>query len=341
MMELTETSLAARSESAPVPAALRSARRTLAILRESIEAIERDIDDSFADAVDRVMRCEGRVIFTGMGKSGLVCQKVTATFASTGTPAQFMHPAEAIHGDLGIVTRRDLVFAVSYSGETEEVIRLVPTLKRFAVPLIAITGRPDSTLARAGDVHLSVRVAREACPLGLAPTASTTATMALGDALAIALLEARGFTAEDFATFHPGGALGKRLLLKVEDLMHSRADTPLVDASVSVQEALFEITGKRLGITGVVDPAGRLLGVFTDGDLRRRITQSKDALAERIGDAMSPGGQRIDRRELAVSALRRMEEVQITSLFVVDINEAPERPIGIVHLHDLLKAGVA
>lgn len=320
---------------------LASGRRTLLTLRDGIDALLGRLDSSFTQAVSRILSTDGRIILTGMGKSGLICQKIAATLASTGTPAQFLHPAEAIHGDLGIVTRKDLVIAASYSGESDEVIRLIPPLKRFAVPLIAITGRADSTLARAADIHLDVRIPREACPLGLAPTASTTATLAIGDALAVALLEARGFTAEDFASFHPGGALGKRLLTRVEDLMHAVSDTPVVNAKASVQDALFVITGKRFGIAGVLDDEGRLLGVFTDGDLRRLLERMPEPLTICVSDAMSPGGQRIDRRELAVEALRRMEERKITSLFVVDVAVAPERPVGIVHWHDLLKAGVA
>jgi arabinose-5-phosphate isomerase len=329
------------ASSVPELPEIQSARRTLQIQVDGINGLIDRLDESFSRAVRMILRCEGRVVLTGMGKSGLICQKITATFASTGTPAQFLHPAEAIHGDLGIIAPKDLVIAVSYSGETEEVVRLLPTIKRFAVPLISLTGHMNSTLAKAGDVHIDIAVPREACPLGLAPTASTTATLAMGDALAVALLEARGFTAEEFATFHPGGSLGKRLLLRVEDVMHSDVHMPLVHTQVAVKDALFEITGKRMGITGVVDEEGHLVGVFTDGDLRRLITKSVSAIETPIVDVMSPLGQRIDKRELAVSALGRMEDQQITSLFVVDTRNDPDLPVGIIHLHDLLKAGIA
>lgn len=322
-------------------AALKSGIRSLQIQIEGIQALMARLDGEFVQAVNVLLDCSGRVILTGMGKSGLICQKITATLASTGTPAQFLHPAEGIHGDLGIVTSRDVVIAVSFSGETEEVLRLLPTLKRIGCPLITVTGRPESTLAREGETHLNVAVPREACPLGLAPTASTTATLCLGDALAVALLEARGFTPDDFALCHPGGALGRRLLMRVQDVMHAGSQTPLVGVDTSVKEALFEITSKRMGITGVVDQHGQLQGVFTDGDLRRLISRSPAALEQPLGEVMSLGGARIDLGALAVVALREMETSAITSLFVVDNSIDPGRPVGIIHLHDLLKAGVA
>jgi len=274
-----------------------------------------------------------------MGKSGLICQKIAATMASTGTPTLFLHPAEGIHGDLGMMTKGDVVIAISYSGETEEICRILPVIKRMGLPLIAMSGNPASTLAQAGDVHLDISVAEEACPLGLAPTASTTATLAMGDALAVVLLEERGFKAEDFALFHPGGALGKKLLLRVEDLMHHGDDVPLVSPDTLLRDALFEITSKQLGVTGVVDAEKNLLGVFTDGDLRRVMAQGLDTLQQPISGVMSRSPKRILRRNLAAKALQIMETHSITSLFVFEEDES-QTPIGVVHLHDLLKAGV-
>jgi arabinose-5-phosphate isomerase len=274
-----------------------------------------------------------------MGKSGLICQKIAATMASTGTPALFLHPAEGIHGDLGMLMKGDLVIAVSNSGETEEIIRILPVIKRMGLPLIAMTGKPHSALARAADVLLDIGVAEEACPLGLAPTASTTATLAMGDALAVALLMERGFREEDFALFHPGGALGKRLLLRVEDLMHGGEEVPMAHLGTPLKEALFEITSKKLGITGVGNDRGELVGVFTDGDLRRTIEKGFDALARPIGEIMTRCPKRILRSALAAEAVQIMEEHAITSLFVFD-GEDRDVPVGIIHLHDLLKAGV-
>jgi arabinose-5-phosphate isomerase len=285
-----------------------------------------------------ILACPGRVVITGMGKSGLICQKVAATLASTGTPALFLHPAEGIHGDLGMLMKGDVVIAVSNSGTTEEILRILPVIKRMGLPLIAMTGNPTSALARAGDVFLDISVREEACPLGLAPTASTTATLALGDALAVVLLERRGFREEDFALFHPGGALGRKLLLRVEDLMHTGRDIPMVQSGTPLKEALFEITRKRLGITGVRDEAG-LIGVFTDGDLRRSLEKGFDVLNRPIGEVMSRNPKRILSSNLAAKALQRMEEHTITSLFVFEAEQSTD-PIGIIHLHDLLKAGV-
>ena len=274
-----------------------------------------------------------------MGKSGLICQKIAATMASTGTPALFLHPAEGIHGDLGMLMKGDVVIAVSNSGETEEIARILPVIKRMGLPLIAMSGNPKSTLARAGDVFLDISVREEACPLGLAPTASTTATLAMGDALAVALLVERGFKEEDFALFHPGGALGKRLLLRVEDIMHSGAAVPMVPESTLLKEALFEITSKKLGITGVASGDGRLLGVFTDGDLRRALGAGIEVLNRPIGELSNRNPKRILRGNLAAKALQKMEEHSITSLFVFE-GEEDQVPVGIIHLHDLLKAGV-
>ena len=319
---------------------LETAKNVLKVEAEAILALIDRLDGAFNQAVEMLLACQGRVVITGMGKSGLICQKIAATMASTGTPAIFLHPAEGIHGDLGMLMKGDVVIAVSNSGETEEISRILPVIKRMGLPLIAMSGRPGSTLARAGDVSLDISVDVEACPLGLAPTASTTATLAMGDALAVALLVRRGFKEEDFALFHPGGALGKRLLLRVEDVMHSGAAIPLVKVGTPLKEALFEITSKQLGVTGVVDANGALVGVFTDGDLRRKIEVGFDVLNQSIEDIMSRDPKRILRSNLAAKALQRMEAHSITSLFVFESDETGV-PVGIVHVHDLLKAGVA
>jgi arabinose-5-phosphate isomerase len=318
---------------------IETAKKVLQIEADAVLALIDRINGNFSQAVAMILGCQGRVVITGMGKSGLICQKIAATMASTGTPALFLHPAEGIHGDLGMLMKGDVVVAVSNSGETEELIRILPVIKRMGLPLIAMAGNPRSTLAKAGDVFIDISVAEEACPLGLAPTASTTATLAMGDALAVALLLERGFQEDDFALFHPGGALGKRLLLRVEDLMHKGSEIPLVPANTPLKEALFEITSKKLGITGVADERGQLLGVFTDGDLRRCIEQGLDVLNRPISEFMTRNPKRILRSNLAAKALQRMEEHTITSLFVFEAEETPE-PVGILHLHDLLRAGV-
>jgi arabinose-5-phosphate isomerase len=318
---------------------LEIARRVLQIEADAVYALKERLNEDFVKAIKILLACQGKVVVTGMGKSGLICHKIAATMASTGTPTFFLHPAEGIHGDLGMLSRGDVVIAVSYSGETEEICRILPVIKRMGLPLIAMSGRPTSTLGIAGDVHLDVSVAEEACPLGLAPTASTTVTLAMGDALAVALLNERGFRAEDFAMFHPGGALGKKLLLRVEDLMHTGADIPLVSPDTLLRDALFEITSKKLGVTGVVDAAGLLQGVFTDGDLRRMMERGLETLQLPISDAMSTSPKRILRRNLAAKALQIMEQHAITSLFVFE-DEQSQIPIGIIHLHDLLRAGV-
>ncbi len=318
---------------------LDSARKVIRIEAEAIEALAVRLDESFAKAVLMIMKCTGRVVVTGMGKSGLICQKMAATMASTGTPAIFLHPAEGVHGDLGMLMRGDVVIAVSNSGETEEITRILPTIKRMGLPLIAMAGSQGSTLGRAGDVFLDISIKEEACPLQLAPTASTTVTLAMGDALAVALLLQRGFREEDFALYHPGGALGKRLLLRVEDLMHVGDDIPTVKVNTPLKDALYEISSKKLGITGIVDERGTLLGVFTDGDLRRTIEQGIEVLHKPICEIMGGKPKRILRTNLAAKALQRMEEYKITSLFVFETEEE-QVPIGIIHLHDLLKAGV-
>ncbi|MBI3767327.1 MAG: KpsF/GutQ family sugar-phosphate isomerase [Deltaproteobacteria bacterium] len=330
----------ARSDTAAASAATHAslvhARRVLGIEAAAIRALADRLDGSFVEAIELIAACAGKVVVTGMGKSGHVCRKIAATLASTGTPAFFLHAAEALHGDLGMVERKDLVLAVSNSGETEEILDLVPILEGLGLPLVAMTGVLDSTLARAADIVLDVSVAEEACPLGLAPTASTTATLAMGDALAVALLEHRGFRAEDFAALHPAGALGRKLL-KVLDVMHRGDALPRVATSTPAKDMLLEITSKRLGVTAVVDESGRLAGVVTDGDLRRALAASGDLLARTASAVMSRRPKTIAADALAAKALAIMEQHAITSLFVVD-DEG--RPTGVVHLHDLLRARV-
>ncbi len=315
------------------------ARRVLEIEAASVLALAARLNDQFVVAVEMILACNGRVVVTGMGKSGLICQKMAATMASTGTPALFLHPAEGLHGDLGMLMRGDVVIAVSNSGETEEINRILPTIKRMGLPLIVMAGNPTSTLARAGDVFLDVSVKEEACPLQLAPTASTTATLAMGDALAVSLLVKRGFKEEDFALYHPGGALGKRLLLRVEDIMHADDEVPVVSIGTLLKDSLYEISSKKLGITGVVDETGKLVGVFTDGDLRRTIEKGVELLNRPVEEFMNCEPKRILRSNLAAKALQVMENHSITSLFVFEA-VSDKAPIGIIHLHDLLRAGV-
>lgn len=319
---------------------LEEAKKVIRIEAEALLALAETINGEFERAVRLVLDSRGRVVVTGMGKSGLVGQKIASTMASTGTPAFFLHPAEGIHGDLGMIMKGDVVIAISNSGETEEVVRILPVIKRLGASLISMSGNAASTLAKAGDVFLDISVKEEACPLGLAPTASTTATLAMGDALAVALLLERGFRAEDFALFHPGGALGKKLILTVEELMHAGDATPLVQEGTPMREALFVITAKGLGITGVTDANGGLVGVITDGDLRRALEKGVDIINLPADRLMSRNPKRIRRGELAAKALQQMEEFSITSLFVFDSDDDP-RPVGVVHLHDLLKAGIA
>jgi arabinose-5-phosphate isomerase len=316
---------------------LEVARQVIEIEAAAVRGLLPQLDEAFERAVDLVLSCRGRVVCTGMGKSGLVLKKTAATLASTGTPALFLHPAEAIHGDLGMLVAGDVVLAASSSGTTEELLRLVETVKRLGLPLIALTGNARSPLARHADLHLSVAIDREACPLALAPTASTTATMALGDALAMAVLEARGFTAEDFARLHPGGQLGRRLL-RVEELMHRDADLPRVSPATPLRDAIHEISRQGLGITAVVDGADRLLGCISDGDLRRLLERDPDPLSRSAGDVMRPAPRTIAPGELASAALQRMESFRITSLFVVEGSAGDPgggKLVGIVHLHDL------
>lgn len=311
-------------------------KRVLEIEARAIAGLVARIDQRFADAVELLFACAGKVVVSGMGKSGLIGQKIAATLASTGTPAFFLHPAEGIHGDLGMLARKDVLIAISNSGETEEVLKLLPAVKRMNLPVIALTGRVQSTLAKHSDVVLDVSVSEEACPMGLAPTASTTATLAMGDALAIALLEKRGFKEEDFAQFHPGGTLGRRLLLKVRDLMHQGDALPRVAPGASAREAILEMTAKKLGMTTVSDPEGRLLGIITDGDLRRVLERGTDLAQARAGDLASKNPRTIGPDALAARAVQIMESYSITSLVVVDQG----RMVGVIHLHDLLKSGV-
>jgi arabinose-5-phosphate isomerase len=315
------------------------AKKVIRIEAEALLALADSIDEAFRQAVEMILLCRGRVVVTGMGKSGLIGQKIASTLSSTGTPSFFLHPAEGVHGDLGMIMKGDVVVAISNSGETEEILRILPAIKRLGAHLVTVAGNPVSTLARAGDIFLPVTIKEEACPLGLAPTASTTATLALGDALAVALLVERGFREEDFALFHPGGALGKKLLLRVEDLMHSGDAIPLVGYEILMREALFVITAKGLGVTGVTNDTGDLVGIITDGDLRRALERGVDIMSVSAGEMMSKNPKRILQTELAAKALNIMEEYAITSLFVV--GEERGTPVGIVHLHDLLKAGLA
>ncbi|QJQ96437.1 MULTISPECIES: KpsF/GutQ family sugar-phosphate isomerase [Halomonadaceae] len=314
-----------------------SALRTLNIEQQAIAALGAKLSIDFDRACELILGCKGRVVVTGMGKSGHIAGKIAATLASTGTPAFFVHPGEASHGDLGMITPGDIVLALSNSGETAEVTALLPLLKRMGAPLISMTGRPGSTLATHADAHLDTAVEREACPLDLAPTSSTTAALAMGDALAVALLEARGFTAEDFALSHPGGSLGRRLLLRVSDLMHQGERLPSVPLGSPLRDALLEITRQGLGFTCVVDERGYLIGVYTDGDLRRTLDQHADLRTLKVDDVMTRPGKRIGADMLAAEAVRIMEDNRITALAVVDDDS---RPVGALHMHDLLISGV-
>lgn len=315
-----------------------SGRRVFAVEADALAAVAARIDGAFSDACRAMLACRGRVVCTGMGKSGHVARKIAATLASTGTPAFYMHPGEAAHGDLGMVTDADVVLALSYSGESDELLLLLPALKRQGNPVIAMTGRAASTLAGEADIHLDVAVPLEACPLRLAPTSSTTAALAMGDALAVALLEARGFTADDFARSHPAGALGRRLLLHITDVMHVGDDVPKVAPDASISEALMEISRKRLGMTAVVDGDDRLLGLYTDGDLRRSLDDARvDVRATRIDAVMTRAPKTIGADALAVEAAQLMEAHQINALLVTD---SGGRLVGALNIHDLLRARV-
>lgn len=316
---------------------LQAGRRTVRMELEAVTKLETRIGDEFKRACELILECGGRTIVTGMGKSGHIGRKIAATLASTGTPSFFVHPGEASHGDLGMITRDDLVIAISNSGTSAEVLTLLPLLKRLGIPMISMTGKADSPLAQAADVNLDISVETEACPLGLAPTASTTVTLVMGDALAVALLEARGFSAEDFAFSHPGGALGRRLLLKVEDVMHSGDELPQVFPETLLPKALLEMTSKGFGMTTVVDHQGTLLGVFTDGDLRRVIDHKLELDKATMDQVMTRRPKTVSAETLAAEALRIMEDHKITALVVED---AECHPIGVVHMHDILRAGV-
>lgn len=308
----------------------------LAIERQGLEQLDQYINDDFSRACEEIARCHGKVVVMGMGKSGHIGKKMAATFASTGTPAFFVHPAEASHGDLGMVGAGDIVIAISNSGESSEILALIPVLKRLHVLLICMTSRPESAMGRASDIHLCVKVPQEACPLGLAPTSSTTATLVMGDALAVALLKARGFTAEDFALSHPGGALGRKLLLTVNDIMHTGDEIPHVSRDASLRDALLEITRKNMGMTVICDDLMKIEGIFTDGDLRRVFDMGVDFQQASIASVMTSGGIRVRPNTLAVDALNLMQNRNITVVLVADGDQL----LGVVHMHDMLRAGV-
>ena len=313
------------------------ARETLEIEARAVQRISSRLSNDFASACHLCMATTGRVVVTGMGKSGHIASKIAATLASTGTPAFFMHPAEASHGDLGMITNQDLLLAISYSGESDEIIVFLPLVKRLGAKLVTMTGNPDSTLANAADVHLDVGVTEEACPLNLAPTASTTATLAMGDALAVALLKYRGFTAEDFARSHPSGALGKRLLLRVSDVMRSGDEVPAVSTDVSLRDGLMEMTQKGLGMTAIVDKDHKIVGIFTDGDLRRALDEGADVHETKMSDIMHIGCKTTSADILAAEAVHILEENKITSLLVADDEQ---RLVGALNVHDLFRAGI-
>ena len=310
---------------------LAEAKRVLEVEAAAILGLIDHLDSSFVDVVELINASNGRVVTMGLGKSGIICKKISATLASTGTPSFFLHPAEAIHGDLGMIVRGDVVLAVSNSGETEELVRLLPSMKRIGAELVSITGNPNSTIAKGSDYHISAAISKEACPLGLAPTASTTATLALGDALAMALLLRKGFREEDFAFLHPGGKLGKRFL-RVRDLMHSGDHVPIVDVKTSMHEVIYEMSKKGFGTTAVTHDGGVLDGVITDGDLRRLLQHDEQILKKTAADCMKKNPVTIDANELASAALQLLEQRKITSLFITDTEHRVE---GIIHLHDL------
>ena len=318
-------------------ASLDEGRRVLQIEARAVQALIDRLDEHFAKSVDLLYSCKGKVVVSGMGKSGLIGQKIAATLASTGTPAFFLHPAEGVHGDLGMLARRDALIAISNSGETKEILQLLPYVERMGIPTVGMTGKLGSTLAKHSDVVLDVSVSEEACPMGLAPTASTTAALAMGDALAVALLQKRGFKSEDFAQFHPGGTLGRRLLIKVRDLMHTGEELPQVQEQATGPAAISEISAKKLGMTTVVDLTGALVGVITDGDLRRFVQQGGDVVKATAGTLASRTPRTIKPDDLAARAVEMMERFSITTLVVT---EGEGRIAGVIHLHDLLKNGI-
>jgi arabinose-5-phosphate isomerase len=325
------------SKAAKMDESLADGRRVLEIEARAVQSLVDRLDAKFAKAVDLLVQCKGKVVVSGMGKSGLIGQKIAATLASTGTSSFFLHPAEGVHGDLGMLARRDALVAISNSGETQELLQLLPYVKRMGIPVIAFTGRMTSTLAKNSDVALDVSVQEEACPMGLAPTASTTATLALGDALAVALLQKREFKEEDFARFHPGGTLGRRLLVKVKDLMHAEREIPMVQATVGGMAAMLEMSAKKLGMTTVVDQEGALVGVITDGDLRRFIQRGTDLVNTTARELASHNPKTIGPHELAATAVEMMERYSITTLVVTEDGRTIR---GVIHLHDLLKNGI-
>ena len=316
---------------------LQQARTVFAIEQAGLSTLQQNLGDDFIAAIHTIMACQGHVVVIGMGKSGHIGNKISATLASTGTPAFFVHPGEASHGDLGMITSGDVVLAISNSGETEEVLTILPVIKRMGARLISMTGKPQSTLAKNSDIHLDVSVSEEACPLGLAPTASTTATLVMGDALAVTLLELRGFTKEDFARSHPAGSLGKKLLLGIEDVMRTGTDIPRVDESASFSEALVEMNSKGLGMTAVTKNASLVVGVFTDGDLRRTLNQFNQFMQKPIGELATLNPIMIAQNKMAVEAAQIMETHKIHSLLVVDQDN---QLVGALNIHDLLRAGV-
>jgi len=312
-------------------------KRVLEIERQALVDIAQYLDGNFNQACQLMYQCDGRVIVIGMGKSGHIGHKIAATLASTGTPAFFVHPGEASHGDLGMITASDVVMLISNSGETSEVLNIIPVLKRIGAKVISMTGNPQSTMATLADVHVCIKVTKEACPLGLAPTASTTATLAMGDAMAVALLETRGFTANDFALSHPGGSLGKRLLLCLNDVMHTGNQVPIINDNQTIKDALIEMSAKGLGMTAIVDNQGLLVGLFTDGDLRRILEQRIDIHNTPISEVMTRNCTTAKTQQLAAEALNIMERKRINGLIVIDDNSCP---IGALNMQDLLKAGV-
>jgi arabinose-5-phosphate isomerase len=320
-----------------VSGSLDEGRRVLAVEARAVQALIDRLDDGFEKAVDLLFNCKGKVVVSGMGKSGLVGQKIAATMASTGTPAFFLHPAEGIHGDLGMLGRKDVLIAISNSGETQEILQLLPYVERMGIAVVSMTGRMTSTLAKTSDVALDVSVSEEACPMGLAPTASTTAALAMGDALAVALLQKRGFRQEDFAQFHPGGTLGRRLLVRVKDLMHAGFALPQVAETVAGTTAMLEMTAKKLGMTTVVDSERKLAGIITDGDLRRFIQRGGDFARVTAGELASRNPKSIGPDDLAAKAVEMMERYSITTLVVT---EGDRKILGVIHLHDLLKSGI-
>ena len=314
-----------------------SAKRVLELEAGAINGLIDKLDDNFTSAVEMILASSGKVVVTGMGKSGLICQKIASTLASTGTPAFFLHPAEGLHGDIGVLAKNDVLLAISNSGETGEILKIMPAIKRLGTQMIVMTGSLDSTLAGYGDAVLDIGVKEEACPLGLTPTSSSTATLVMGDALAVALLERRGFKAEDFASLHPAGSLGKKLM-KVEDLMHTGTDVPGVGLEAGMEAAIMEMSAKRLGVTGVFDETEALVGVITDGDIRRELAGGNRVFEKKASDVMSADPKVIREGSLVEAALRVMDEFSITSLFVLESEGS--KVLGIVHLHDLIKAGV-